>query len=88
MIAQASQAQGLRVRDERTQDASAGRKRSDFRHQFGLDPNGHELRQGRSILVQDTEGGIAGPRHGGGLFDDVTQQNWKVEVPFNEQDGF
>jgi hypothetical protein len=79
------QAEGLGVSYEQAQHAPPGRACPYPGFFVGLQSNGDEFGQRRTILIENAEGTEAGPGHGTGLLDHVTQEYRQLEIPLNEQ---
>src|ERR1700722_12947273 len=88
MRSQEADPQRPRVLDEHAQHALTGRAWTDPFLLIRVEPDGDELGERSTFIVEDPECAVPRVGHRPGLVDDVTQQRGQLEISFEEQRGF
>ena len=88
MSAEFRDPQCVRIGDQQAEDPPAGGPLADSLFLLGVEPDGDELGEGGALIVEHSEGAVAGIGHRAGLLDDVPQQRRQLEVGLQEQGGF
>ena len=85
--AEIGQPQGVGIAYEQAQYPPSGRAGSDALLLVLREPDGHELLEGRALLVQNPERPVLGTRHGARLFDDMAQERRELEIGLEQECG-
>jgi two-component system response regulator DevR len=87
MRSKVSQAERLGVGDHESEHAPSRGPRSDGSLFHLGQPDGQELLEARSSLVEHSEGTVAGADQGAGFFNQMTQQDRELDIGFDHEHG-
>ena len=75
----------MRIVDQNSQDSSPRGPSPNPLLFVRLEAHGQELGESSVVLVQDSEGAVAGCGHRACFFDDVAQEDRELEITFEQQ---